>query len=118
MPILSIRTNVKTEDVPADFTSKATDVVAKTLNKPASYVAIHIEPGQNMSFGGTNEPTALCDLVSIGALSVESNKKHSKTIMNFLEKTLKVSPSRVYITFKDEPKANIGFSGTTFHDLL
>lgn len=118
MPILSVKTNVKASDVPADFKSKATDVVAKTLGKPVSYVAIHIEPDQNMSFGGTDEPTALCDLVSIGGITVEANKKHSKAIMDFLEKTLKVESSRVYISFKDESKANIGFQGTTFHQLM
>lgn len=118
MPVLSVKTNVKAGNVPADFKSKATEVIAKTLGKPASYVAIHIVPDQNMSFAGTDEPTALCELISIGSLSVESNKKHSKIIMDFLETTLKIKPSRVYITFRDENKANIGYSKTTFHDLL
>lgn len=118
MPVLSVKTNVRAGNVPSDFKSRATDLVAKTLSKPASYVAIHIVPDQNMSFGGTDEPTALCELISIGSLSVESNKKHSKAIMEFLEKTLKIKSSRVYITFRDENKANIGFQGTTFHDLL
>lgn len=116
MPVLTVNTNVK--HVPADFKKRATEIVAKSLGKPASYVAIHVKPGEDISFGGTDEPAALCDLVSIGALSAASNKKHSKAIMDFLSETLKVDSSRVYICFKNTPKEDIGFNGTTFADLL
>lgn len=118
MPILTINTNVKASEVPSDFKSKATDLVAKSLSKPSSYIAVHVNPGQDISFGGSDEPAALCDLISIGSLSVESNKKHSKAIMEFLESALKVKSSRTYISFKNEDKANVGFQKTTFHDLL
>lgn len=118
MPTLTINTNVSAADIPKDFKNLATQVVAKSLGKPASYVAIHVNAGQDMSFGGTDKPTALCELVSIGALSVDSNKKHSLAIMELLETTLKVPPSRVYIVFKDTPKGDIGFNRTTFDDLF
>ena len=116
MPVLTVNTNVK--EIPSDFKKTATDVIAKTLGKPVSYVAIQVNSGQNMSFGGTDEPTALCDLVSIGQLSKESNKAHSKAIMNLLSEKLKISSSRVYVSFHDTHKANIGFQNTTFDDLL
>lgn len=116
MPVLTVNTNVS--QVPADFKQKATEVVANSLGKPASYVAVQVNPGQNISFGGTDEPAALCDLVSIGALSASSNKKHSKAIMDFLEQALNVKPTRVYISFHNAPKEDIGFNGTTFADLL
>lgn len=116
MPVFTINTNVK--QVADDFKAKATAVVAKSLGKPASYVAVHVNPGQSISFGGTDEPAALCDLVSIGALSVEANKKHSKALMDLLERELKVPPSRTYISFKNMSKGDIGFECTTFDDLL
>lgn len=118
MPVLTVNTNVSSEKVPADFKTQATEVIAKSLGKPASYIAIQVNAGRDISFGGTDEPAALCDLVSIGALSKESNKKHSKAIMALLEKALKVPPSRTYISFKNTDKADIGFNGTTFDDLL
>lgn len=118
MPVFTVNTNVPVDKVPADFKTQATEVIAKSLGKPASYIAVHVNAGQNISFGGTDEAAALCDLVSIGALSVESNKKHSKNLMALLEKTLKVSPSRAYISFKNTSKADIGFQSTTFDDLL
>lgn len=116
MPIFTVNTNVK--QVPADFKKLATDVVAKTLGKPKSYVAVHVNAGQDLCFGATDEPAALCDLASIGALSVESNKKHSKALSDLLQQQLKVEPTRVYINFHDINKANCGFSGTTFDDLI
>lgn len=118
MPVFTVNTNVPKEKVPVDFKIQATDVIAKSLGKPASYIAVQVNAGQDISFGGTNEAAAVCDLVSIGALSVETNKKHSKALMALLEKTLKVSPSRVYISFKNANKADIGFNSTTFDDLL
>lgn len=118
MPVLTVNTNVSSSKVPKDFKSKATDVVAQSLGKPASYVAIHVNASQDISFGGSDEPTALCELMSIGALSTSSNKKHSKNIMGLLKESLGIEPSRIYITFSDANKSNIGFNGTTFDDLL
>lgn len=116
MPVLSVNTNVAS--APADFKKRATDVIAKSLGKPEAYIAVHLKLGESISFGGTDEPAALCDLYSIGALSVESNKRHSKAIMGLLEEALKVPPSRSYISFHNMDKANIGFSSTTFQDLM
>lgn len=116
MPVFTVNTNVT--DVPSNFKALATDVIAKSLGKPASYIAVHVNPGQDISFGATTQPAALCELTSIGALSVESNKKHSSALTKLIEQELKVSPSRVYISFKDINKADIGFNGTTFHDLI
>lgn len=118
MPVLTVCTNVAAAKVPADFKAKATDVLAKSLGKPASYIAIHILADQDISFGGTTEPAALCTLMSIGALGEELNKKHSKVIMDLLGKSLNIDPARSYITFQNENKANVGYDGTTFADLI
>lgn len=116
MPVFTLNTNVK--DVPADFKTRMTNVLAKSLGKPVSYIAIHVNSGQDIIFGGTDEPAALCDLVSIGKLSVDSNKIHSKVIMALIQETLKVAPTRTYISFKNANKADIGYSSTTFDDLM
>lgn len=117
MPALTINTNVPASRVPADFKAQMTDVLAKTLGKPKAYIAVHVNAGQDISFGGTDEPAALCDLVSIGALSRDSNKKHSEAIMKLLEH-LKVDASRIYISFHNMDKSNIGHMSTTFDDLM
>lgn len=115
MPVFTLNTNVK--DVTSDFHSKALDVLAKTLSKPKSYIAIHVNVGQNLTFGGSSAPAALCDLGSIGQLSVESNKKHSRAIMDLL-KELGISDDRIYINFVNLDKAYVGYNGTTFDDLI
>lgn len=116
MPVFTVHTNVK--EVPSDFKKTVTDVLAKILGKPVSYIAVLVVPGQDLSFGGTDEPAALCDLVSIGSLSTEKNKTHSKALMDVLKQKLGVDSSRVYINFHNTDKANIGYQNTTFHDLI
>lgn len=116
--MFTINTNISALDIPHDFKEKLTDVVAKSLGKPKHYVAVQLNFGQVISFGGSDAPAALCELVSIGCLSVELNKKHSKNIMEFLDKALALHKSRIYIIFKDIPKGEIGFENTTFDDLL
>lgn len=70
-----------------------------------------------MSFGGTFEPCAHVSLISIGRLGVEENKKHSKVIMNELEK-LGIPSNRVYIFFQDVHPFEIGYNKTTFAEIL
>lgn len=48
----------------------------------------------NMSWGGTNEPAAQANLMSIGALGVEPNKKHSKALFEIVTKELGIPPDR------------------------
>lgn len=118
MPVFSINTNVSAEKVPKDFKAKATTLIAETLGKPASYVAVHIKAGQDLSLGGSDEPAAVCELMSIGCLSKELNKTHSRTIMEFLESSLNLNSKRIYITFINQNKADIGYDKTTFDDLI
>lgn len=51
-----------------------------------------------MSFGGSSEPCAIANLMSIGALGVEENKKHSKVIFEYVEKELGISTDRYLIS--------------------
>lgn len=52
-----------------------------------------------MSFGGSTEPCAIANLMSIGALGVEQNKKHAKVFFELVEKELGVSNDRYSILF-------------------
>ncbi|KAK6191622.1 hypothetical protein SNE40_003265 [Patella caerulea] len=71
-----------------------------------------------MIFGGSNEPCGTADLGSIGRLGIEENKVLAKTIGEFLENKLGLKQNRVYIRFIDISRTEIGFSGTTFDDIL
>jgi hypothetical protein len=54
-----------------------------------------------MAFGGTQEPTAYGELVSIGGLNPDVNKKLSAGIASILESKLSVPKSRFYLKFHD-----------------
>jgi len=71
-----------------------------------------------MSFGGTSEPTAQGVLLSIGALGLAENKKHSKVLFEAVEQTLGVPPTRMYILYQNCPTSDLGYNSTTFHDLF
>lgn len=47
-----------------------------------------------MSFGGTQEPCGQASLLSIGALGVDENKKHSKALYEAIEQAIGVPRSR------------------------
>ncbi|KAI5634220.1 macrophage migration inhibitory factor (MIF) domain-containing protein [Phthorimaea operculella] len=118
MPHFRIETNVPKSKVPQDFLTKAVSVLAKTVGKPEQYCVVSIIPDVHMSFGGSTEPCAVANLMSVGRLGVEENKKHAKVLYELVEKELGVSKERMYITFQDELSSNVGFKGTTFHDIF
>lgn len=47
-----------------------------------------------MSWGGTDEPAAQATLMSIGALGIEENKKHSRAIFECISKSVGVPVDR------------------------
>ncbi|KAF9815767.1 hypothetical protein SFRURICE_009284 [Spodoptera frugiperda] len=107
MPHFRIETNVPRSQIPATFVQKAVPVLAKALGKPEQYCVVSIIPDVQMSFGGSTEPCAIANLMSIGALGVEQNKKHAKVLFELVEQEL-----------GDEPTGNVGFKGTTFHAIF
>ncbi|KAG6744304.1 hypothetical protein POTOM_053023 [Populus tomentosa] len=101
MPCLNISTNVNLDGVNTSaILSEASSQVAKIIKKPESffpfasdslkfffffilfcgsrYVMIVLKGSVPISFGGTEEPAAYGELVSIGGLSSDVNKKLSK----------------------------------------
>lgn len=58
------------------------------------YIAVHINGGQMMMFGGKPDPCALCSLISIGKIGGAQNKQYSKLLCGLLNKHLGVSPDR------------------------
>ncbi|KAK6191623.1 hypothetical protein SNE40_003266 [Patella caerulea] len=118
MPSFSLITNLSQGKIPVDFLTQASNLIATALGKPESYVTVRIEADAQMIFGGSNEPCGTAELSSIGRLGIEENKVLAKTIGEFLEKQLGLKQNRVYIRFIDIPRAELGFSGTTFEELL
>ncbi|KAE8099106.1 hypothetical protein FH972_017114 [Carpinus fangiana] len=67
-----------------------------------------------ISFGGTEQPAAYAELVSIGGLNPDTNKKLSGAIATILESKLSVPKSRFFLKFYDTKGSNFGWNGSTF----
>ncbi|XP_073154802.1 uncharacterized protein [Henckelia pumila] len=102
MPCLNLSTNVSLEGVDTStILSEATSTVAKIIGKPEAYVMIVLKGSVPIAFGGTEQPAAYGELVSIGGLNPDVNKKLSAAIANILETKLSVSKSRFFLKFYD-----------------
>ena len=70
-----------------------------------------------MAFGGTQEPAADGELVSIGGLNPDVNKKLSAGIASILESKLSIPKSRFYLKFQYS-KASRHYLSSTAHSLV
>lgn len=62
---------------------------------------ILINGGVPIAFGGSEEPAAYGEVISIGALGPSVNAKLSSALAEILEAKLSVDSSRFYIKFYD-----------------
>ncbi|BFZ18563.1 hypothetical protein BsWGS_21602 [Bradybaena similaris] len=114
MPTFSIATNLKREQIPDDFISEVSKLIASELGKPESYVLIQVNPDQLMSFGGSEEPCANISLSSIGVVGPDKNKKLAPKLSKFIEQNLGIKQNRFYINIFDTPRSDCVWNGSTF----
>ncbi|KAG6745334.1 hypothetical protein POTOM_051989 [Populus tomentosa] len=108
MPALIISTNVSLDGVDtSSILSEATSEVAKVIGKPEKYVMIVLKGSIPISLGGTEEPAAYGELVSIGGLSPDVNKTLSSVVASILEKKLSVPKSRLFLKFYDSQASHL-----------
>lgn len=65
------------------------------------YVMIVLKGSVPIAFGGTEEPAAYGELVSIGGLNADVNKKLSAEVAGILETKLSVPKLRFFLKFYD-----------------
>ncbi|KAI1290091.1 Macrophage migration inhibitory factor -like protein [Halotydeus destructor] len=118
MPILTINTNIKVTDIPADFAASAVEVVAHALGKPISYVVVDISSDRIMNWGGSGEPCAVATLGSIGQINPEANIKTTKLITDLVAKKLNIPGDRFYLILQDIKASDCGYTGTTFAEIF
>lgn len=76
-------------------------------------IAVSVTDNASVIFGGSDAPTALGCLYSIGSIEKESNGAITADVSDALE-PYGVSADRIYINFFDVPRANVGWSRKTF----
>eukprot|EP00931_Biecheleriopsis_adriatica_P006488 TRINITY_DN107886_c0_g1_i1.p1 TRINITY_DN107886_c0_g1~~TRINITY_DN107886_c0_g1_i1.p1 ORF type:complete len:249 (-),score=41.75 TRINITY_DN107886_c0_g1_i1:166-852(-) len=112
-PSLFVQTNVKLGDKKMAFMQAASKAVAKCLGKPESYVAVSVQDGQDIIWGGSDAPCALCKVISLGSINLENNKALTFAVSNLLAE-FDVPPNRIYVNFFDLERQNVGYNGATF----
>lgn len=115
MPCLNITTNVSLDGIDTSaILAEATSSVAKIIGKPEAYVMVILKGSVPIAFGGSEQPAAYGELVSIGGLNPETNKKLSAAIASIFETKLFVPKNRYFLKFYDTKGSNFGFNGGTF----
>lgn len=87
--------------------------IEQATGKPEAYIAVAITDKADVIFGGSDEPTALGCVYSIGAIAMESNGAIHSSVSDLLE-PYGVAANRIYINFFDMPRANVGWNKKTF----
>ena len=102
------------DESPVRFCCTASRSVAKTLKKPESYVAVCVVDRADIVWGGSDDDCALCRLTSLGGIDLENNKAVSEDVCALLGETFGIAGTRVYVTFEDVARENMGYDSATF----
>jgi|GEM_PF-74526 len=114
VPYLKIQTNVPVESAARqDILRAASRLVARELGKPESYVMVNVQSGQDLIFGGNNDPAAFVELKSLG-FAEDQAPRLSEMICGLLKESLRIDPRRIYIEMSDHPPGQWGWNNETF----
>ena len=114
MPYFSIQTSQSLDQAAAaGLARRASAFAAELLGKPEDYVMTAITPGAVMTFAGSDAPTAIIDVRSIG-LPEERCSAFAEAISSFIQTELGIDPGRVFIDLRDLPRTRFAWNGKTF----
>ncbi len=114
MPYLKTETNKQMDQAAVqDLLKRTSAFIAKLLGKPEKWIMVAVYQGVPMMFDGNSEPAAYLELKSI-SLTQDSCASLSKSLCEFLNAELGVSPERVYIEFWNINGKMFGWNGGTF----
>ena len=116
MPIIKVQTSIAkpAEGTVEDLLKQLSASLSKHLGKPETYVMTAFEPGTQMTFGGTTDPTCFIQIKSVGTMGSDKTQTMSQDFCAKVQAALGVPPNRTYIEFNDAKGAMWGWNGTTF----
>eukprot|EP00586_Coscinodiscus_wailesii_P016823 CAMPEP_0172507592 /NCGR_PEP_ID=MMETSP1066-20121228/204922_1 /TAXON_ID=671091 /ORGANISM="Coscinodiscus wailesii, Strain CCMP2513" /LENGTH=129 /DNA_ID=CAMNT_0013285185 /DNA_START=175 /DNA_END=564 /DNA_ORIENTATION=+ len=112
-PSLILTTNLDLGDQKLDAMKAISEAISKHSGKPETYIAVAINDGVSMIFGGSDAPTALGIYCSLGSISKEINGGITKDVTEILE-PFGLTQDRIYINFFDVERSNCGWNKKTF----
>lgn len=111
MPYISVQTNQNVSD-PKGFLKKLSAVSAETIGKSESFIQTSLEANAEMTFAGSDEPTAFIQCKSIG-LTGSGTESITVAICSLCESELSIPGNRVYIEFAGAVGEMWGWNGST-----
>ncbi|KAG6595574.1 hypothetical protein SDJN02_11570, partial [Cucurbita argyrosperma subsp. argyrosperma] len=102
MPCLYITTNVNLAGVDtAAIFAATTTAVSTIIGKPENFVMVLLKGSVAISFGGSGEPAAFAEVVSMGGINSAVKKKLIHSIGSILNEKLSVPPARFFLKVHD-----------------
>ncbi|XP_067121071.1 MIF-like protein mif-2 [Centruroides vittatus] len=101
MPLCTFHTNLPKERVPHDLHKQISDLISKILDKPEAKVTVIVHPDTQMCRGGSDDPTCMLEIWSIGVFSAEKNPKYSGPIYQFVKEKLEIAEDKIVIVYHD-----------------
>ena len=112
MPLLNIKTNKNVADK-NQLALAASELTARTLGKPESYVMVCVEDQQSLVFAGNDQAAAYLELKSIN-LPESKTAEISSSLCQFISEQLGIDENRIYIEFSNAARHMWGWDGATF----
>jgi len=114
MVILQINSNIPQDDKSfADFSAKATEVLARTLNKNSSFIQV-IYTDAKVAFGNQNIPSSLVTLTSADLLD-DDIATLLPILSKLLERLIGSPPPTTYIRFERMNRAQTAWTGRSLY---
>ncbi|KAL8129425.1 hypothetical protein V2J09_018580 [Rumex salicifolius] len=102
MPALYISTNLNLEGVDLDpIFAQTTQSLASIIGRPADKVMVIVKGSVELSFGGSKDPGAFAELLSMGGIDKAVKKKLISTVGSILHDHLSIPPSRFFCNVVD-----------------
>ncbi len=95
-----------------------TKLIAETSGKPESVVQIVLRTGfPIISFGGAPAESVFGVYSQIGELAYEKRSKFAIALSEYLEKSLKIPSSKIFVTFVELKSSEWAFKGKLVSEL-
>ncbi len=112
MPLITLTTNQMIENCDA-LAEGLSSLVSNILNKPESYVMVHIDDKAMLMFAGNHQPCALLELKSLG-LPEDKTADLSSSLCDYIQQQTAIDSNRIYIEFSSPQRHLWGWDGRTF----
>lgn len=114
MPLVRLTTNVTLDHERAGtLARKLSATAARTLGKPEAYVMAAVDADRAMVFGGTADPAALVQVLSLG-LDAGACGGLVRDLSALVLAELSIPPERVFVACTGHDPAMFGWKGQTF----